>query len=701
MISITIWKNKAGVGMMISGWMITDEMKLTEIYRMYATMFGVDVPTNQSQPTESTQGTHRTTSAPSSPNPDVDEGDSSAQRKYTIIRLRLPPRRSTRLTPPTPILTATEVYDITLRDTIQLSIAEQKSHDELEAKQNVEKVEEHLIAKEIEKLVEGTENVENDEVDNSISNIQNDPGTRIDPGSYKESLEVEKTADVQPVNAIEEEEESTEDDYELRRRFLARQKFNVLAQHLQEIMEESLPKMVDDHVKEITMTQVPIYVAEGLIMERQQNQVDSLVRNYMSGHTLHVHPNQASQASAQEQQYQLYLTMKDNPQITSAICPRDQDDPHDNAHSERENSAKRLKTSEHGTYVFGESLSGQVNKIEPGPSTSVDEEKLRKVVNEMLQQRCSSGDEHQYHIDQMQNFLKNDIMWESRKEILTSPFSPKPIPVVQSCQRDPKAPALSLVNQDLLYLKKGNSGPKKIVLSLHKFLAVIFPDDDIEERTSRWKPHAKIFYIKRQKEPGKPKEEVYSNSKILQVVKTYGELGHEHKFVTEIIARRANGSIISITEPDYKNLNKNDIEDMYLLCINGKLGVESYQQKVNLTAPTITFPGIEKYKMFSIVSEPVYGIIYKNSKKEKRVMRHQEIHKFCDATLKRVLEGLKSYNNDVKHGYVTPSLSKEDAEYLQLFEEEIEERLKHRDQMRWWEMYVNERPLGSRREHPE
>ncbi|GKB36807.1 hypothetical protein Tco_0881749 [Tanacetum coccineum] len=459
--------------------------------------------------------------------------------------------------------------------------------------------------------------------------------------------------------------------------------------------------------------------------------------------------------------------MKDNPQLQHDNLPiwlalkiRDQGDPHDDSHPEGENSAKRQKTSEHGTYVFGESSSGQVNKREPGPSTSgnqeqlddfdfwtdtyatdddelpaekvsqelveemsktVDEAKLRKVVDEMLRQRCTSGDEHQYHIDQMQNFMKNDIVWDSRKEILSLPFPQKPTLVVQSCQRDPKAPALSLVNQDLLYLKKGNSGSEKIVLSLHKFPAVIFPDDDIEERTSRW----------RQKEPGKPKEEVYSNSKIVQVIKTYGELGHEHKFVTEIIARRANGSIVSITEPDYKNLNKNDIEDMYLLCINGKvgdyaetgllwslsvfirstliwervhdfqLGVESYQQKVNLTAPSITFPSIEKHNMFSIISEPVYGIIYKNNKKEKRVMRHQEVHKFCDATLKRVLEGLKSYNNDVKHGYVTPSLSKEDAEYLQLSEEEIKERLKHRDQMRRWEMYMNGRPLGSRRACPE
>nr|GEU48576.1 retrotransposon Orf1 [Tanacetum cinerariifolium] len=113
-----------------------------------------------------------------------------------------------------------------------------------------------------------------------------------------------------------------------------------------------------------------------------------------------------------------------------------------------------------------------------------------------------------------------------------------------------------------------------------------------------------------------------------------------------------------------------------------QLGVESYQQKVNLTAPTITLSCIEKYKVFSIISEPVYGIIYKNSKREKRVIRRQEIHKFYDATLKRVLEGLKSYNNDVKHGYVTPSLSNADLKYLQLSKEEIKEQLKHRDQMR-------------------
>ncbi|GKD27527.1 hypothetical protein Tco_1233741 [Tanacetum coccineum] len=301
--------------------------------------------------------------------------------------------------------------------------------------------------------------------------------------------------------------------------------------------------------------------------------------------------------------------------------------------------------------------------------TMVDSHIKKQVEKQVPDQRCTSGDEHQYHIDQMKNFLKSDIVWESRKEILESPHPRKTTHLVQRCQRDPEAPALSLINQDLLYLKKGNSRPENIVLSLHKFPAVIFNDDDIEERTSRcvnkvvkkfnlyarygvkhWKnSHAKIVYIKTQREPRKPKEEVYSNSKIIQVVKTYWELGHEHMFITEIVARRANKCIVSITDPDYKNLNKNDIEDMYLLIMNGKV-------------PYYADTGIEEFRTFTIVYESVHGIIYKNSKKEKRVMIHSEIHKFCDAHLKR---------------------------------------LKYRDQMRRWEMYVNGRPLGPRRERPE
>nr|GFC65242.1 hypothetical protein [Tanacetum cinerariifolium] len=54
---------------------------------------------------------------------------------------------------------------------------------------------------------------------------------------------------------------------------------------------------------------------------------------------------------------------------TFAVHPRDQDDPHDDAHPEGKNSAKQQKTSEYEAYVSGESSSGQDNEKEQGPST--------------------------------------------------------------------------------------------------------------------------------------------------------------------------------------------------------------------------------------------------------------------------------------------------------------------------------------------
>ncbi|GJW44724.1 hypothetical protein Tco_0073523 [Tanacetum coccineum] len=91
----------------------------------------------------------------------------------------------------------------------------------------------------------------------------------------------------------------------------------------------------------------------------------------------------------------------------------------------------------------------------------------------------------------------------------------------------------------------------------------------------------------------------------------------------------------------------------------------------------------------------------KNSKKEKRIMDIDEIQKFCDVTLKRVLKEMKKINLDVKHGYVDPTFSKDDAKFKVFNEKYIEERLRHRDQMRRWESYVNGRPLQQRWESQE
>ncbi|GKG40853.1 hypothetical protein Tco_0470065, partial [Tanacetum coccineum] len=68
------------VGMRIPAWMITEEMKLTEHYKM-------------------------TPSAPRLPNPATETAELSVPKRSTMIRFRLPSRQSARLTPPVPVPT--------------------------------------------------------------------------------------------------------------------------------------------------------------------------------------------------------------------------------------------------------------------------------------------------------------------------------------------------------------------------------------------------------------------------------------------------------------------------------------------------------------------------------------------------------------------------------------------------------------------
>ncbi|GJR62281.1 hypothetical protein Tco_1504443 [Tanacetum coccineum] len=114
--------------------------------------------------------------------------------------------------------------------------------------------------------------------------------------------------------------------------------------------------------------------------------------------------------------------------------------------------------------------------------------------------------------------------------------------------------------------------------------------------------------------------------------------------------------------------------------------------EVNLTAPTLTFPSIEAHELYSIVDKPSTGLIYLNSKDEKRVMYLTEIVKFCDATLEKVLKEVKLKIFQSEMGK-PPLLGELDCDILRAFEREITKRLSHREQMRRWESFVNGRPI--------
>ncbi|GJZ10555.1 hypothetical protein Tco_0545314 [Tanacetum coccineum] len=386
--------------------MISEEMKNMEHYRMYAEMFGLDVPLTQSQLTKSTQGTHRTLSTPRSPNPKMDKAESTCLNGSNMIRMmnqdfgsRLG-ARSDRESPEVEITNDEEVEITNVVIPVNVNEEEDEITDEVYKLKRREKG----------KIIEGSRST-------SFPTLIRSPRIHTDLVSSDTEKLQELTGRYRYLFE------------HLKARFLSRKSFDNLADHLQEVMVESLPTMVDTHIKEQVKKQVPeqvrdqvpVYVAEGLILERQKtkeemermiakailqehrniqaeissqiqkaidnnipSQVDASVRSYMSGHILHVHPAQSQTPSVPEQQYQLYLSMKDDPHLqqqdiaiwlalqmkferlqvpqttfrTSVVRPRDQDDPHDDAHPEGENHAKRQKTSEFEAYVSRESSSG-------------------------------------------------------------------------------------------------------------------------------------------------------------------------------------------------------------------------------------------------------------------------------------------------------------------------------------------------------
>ncbi|GKB37089.1 hypothetical protein Tco_0882031 [Tanacetum coccineum] len=112
--------------------------------------------------------------------------------------------------------------------------------------------------------------------------------------------------------------------------------------------------------------------------------------------------------------------------------------------------------------------------------------------------------------------------------------------------------------------------------------------------------------------------------------------------------------------------------------VNIGLGIESYQIKINLTALTLTFPGIEAFNPYSIVDEPSVGLIYLNNKEEKRIMDLVDISKFYDATLEKVLKEVKLKIFETEFKTKTSLLGELDLKIMKAYKREIMMCLNHR-----------------------
>nr|GEX27719.1 hypothetical protein [Tanacetum cinerariifolium] len=154
----------------------------------------------------------------------------------------------------------------------------------------------------------------------------------------------------------------------------------------------------------------------------------------------------------------------------------------------------------------------------------------------------------------------------------------------------------------------------------------------------------------------------YTTSIMKTMAADYGHI----KWIEDLVPRTIDDDkLYKFKEGDFKRLRIQDIEDMLLLLIQGKLtnltveerfsfnvslrmfsksiviqrrvedlqlGVESYQKKFNLTKPDSYRSDLKRKEAYTAYSN-ARGFIYQIKDKRNRLMRIDELHKFSNGTL--------------------------------------------------------------------
>ncbi|GKC20093.1 hypothetical protein Tco_1022243 [Tanacetum coccineum] len=162
--------------------------------------------------------------------------------------------------------------------------------------------------------------------------------------------------------------------------------------------------------------------------------------------------------------------------------------------------------------------------------------------------------------------------------------------------------------------------------------------------------------------------DVYSRNKIIGIKKLMIIEWHNYKHLEWITVRRDDDKMYTFKECDYNRPRLQEIKDMLLLLVQGKLtnlnieerlalgvslrmftrsivirrrvkdlqlGIKSYQEKLNLTKLDTYISDLKRKTPYTAYSNPK-GFIYQNKDKKNRLMFIDELHKFSDGTLNDV-----------------------------------------------------------------
>ncbi|GJX17469.1 hypothetical protein Tco_0218301 [Tanacetum coccineum] len=317
----------------------------------------------------------------------------------------------------------------------------------------------------------------------------------------------------------------------------------------------------------------------------------------------------------------------------------------------------------------------------------------------LLKGTRSNFAELEYDFEEFYKALSEKLDWEN-PEGDDYPFDlSKPLPLIKRRKRQ-RVPFEYFINNGLKYLQGGVSTMTYTTYTT-KSKAAQYDLPGIEDMVpniwspvkvaydryalwgiSHWREQRKSFYAYAR--GIQSRGDVYSTKRILAVTHVKVMRKHGYGYLEEIVVRRADNVLYRFKEGDFPQLRINDIEDMLILVVQNRLtnlskddvadfaialrmftrslviqkrvedlqlGVESYQKKINVTKPDTTRPDLRKRHPYTPYKDP-QGFIYVDDYKRNMLMRFDELYKFSDGTLTRLLSSLEDITKNIDMEYL-------------------------------------------------
>ncbi|GKD61227.1 hypothetical protein Tco_1298736 [Tanacetum coccineum] len=181
---------------------------------------------------------------------------------------------------------------------------------------------------------------------------------------------------------------------------------------------------------------------------------------------------------------------------------------------------------------------------------------------------------------------------------------------------------------------------------------------------------------------------------MVEVIRKYG-----YGYPKEIVVRRADNVLYRFKEGDFPLLRINDIEDMLLLVVQNRLtdlpGDDVFDFAITLRMFTRSLVIQKKRDPYTPYQDP-QGFIYVNDNGRNRLIRSDELYKFCVRTLTGLRTSLDDITKNIRMEYMPKrrwsTLEKKRAHIMIKV---IEKQLKERRLMRSLEKFVGGRHYGT------